>query len=204
MINFAIGADECSWGSVAGPLFVGAVACDYEVMQEVVGITDSKKYSSNVRLLEAESMVKAVTPFTVVKTRSAKELAVEGYEPCRAGLFRAACSVLRRRVFPKRAFAMIDGCSTFGVRNACCYTKGDTLHRIIGAASIMAKAEQIRYMMRLHQEYPEYGFDQHKGYLTALHWQRILEHGMIPSVHRARVIVNAFSNRHQTARFREE
>ena len=61
--------------------------------------------------------------------------------------------------------------------------KGDDLIPSISAASILAKVERDRVMVRYHQEYPQYGFDKNKGYLTKEHMTALQEHGPCP-IHR--------------------
>jgi ribonuclease HII len=61
--------------------------------------------------------------------------------------------------------------------------KGDRLSFSIAAAGIVAKVTRDRIMLELHEQYPVYGFDRHKGYPTATHREAILRHGPCP-VHR--------------------
>ena len=61
--------------------------------------------------------------------------------------------------------------------------KGDALSETIAAASILAKVSRDRLMMELAQQYPQYAFDRHKGYGTALHYQCLDQYGPSP-VHR--------------------
>lgn len=61
--------------------------------------------------------------------------------------------------------------------------KGDDKEPAISAASILAKVARDREMHRLHRQYPQYGFDAHKGYGTAMHMAALAEHGVSP-VHR--------------------
>jgi ribonuclease HII len=61
--------------------------------------------------------------------------------------------------------------------------KGDDKVPAISAASILAKTARDAALMALHKQYPHYGFDQHKGYPTALHLERLRRHGVSP-VHR--------------------
>jgi ribonuclease HII len=55
--------------------------------------------------------------------------------------------------------------------------KGDARCLSIAAASVIAKVTRDRLMLQLHQEYPAYGFDQHKGYGTPMHLAALQEHG---------------------------
>jgi ribonuclease HII len=80
--------------------------------------------------------------------------------------------------------ALIDGnrCPVMKVRSEA-IVKGDDKVAEISAASILAKTARDAQLMVLHQQYPDYAFDQHKGYPTALHLARLAQHGITP-VHR--------------------
>ncbi|MDP9108798.1 MAG: ribonuclease HII, partial [Pseudomonadota bacterium] len=80
--------------------------------------------------------------------------------------------------------ALIDGnrCPVMTIRSEA-IVRGDDSVPSISAASILAKTARDAALHALHREYPVYGFDQHKGYPTALHLERLREHGVSP-VHR--------------------
>ena len=80
--------------------------------------------------------------------------------------------------------ALIDGnrCPVMPVRSEA-IIKGDDKVAAISAASILAKTARDAALMSLHMRYPQYAFDQHKGYPTALHLERLRQHGVSP-VHR--------------------
>ena len=80
--------------------------------------------------------------------------------------------------------ALIDGnrCPVMPIRSEA-IVKGDDKVAAISAASILAKTARDASLMHLHQQYPMYGFDRHKGYPTALHLERLRLHGVSP-VHR--------------------
>jgi ribonuclease HII len=59
--------------------------------------------------------------------------------------------------------------------------KGDALSASVGAASILAKVSRDRLLMELDKEYPQYAFAKHKGYGTALHYEKLAEYGMCPA-----------------------
>ena len=67
---------------------------------------------------------------------------------------------------------------------AQCFPKGDRLYPCISAASVVAKVTRDHWMLRLHEQYPQYGFDRHKGYGTEAHARALMEHGPC-SEHRA-------------------
>jgi ribonuclease HII len=63
--------------------------------------------------------------------------------------------------------------------------KGDSIEPCIMAASIIAKVSRDAHMDTLHQMYPVYGFDQHKGYATKKHYQALQQHGACPEHRRS-------------------
>ena len=88
----------------------------------------------------------------------------------------------------KADFALIDGNRDRGRSAAIitphrCLVKGDSLSASIAAASILAKVSRDRYMVEMAEKYPEYRFDQHKGYGTRLHYELLAQHGPSP-IHR--------------------
>ena len=70
--------------------------------------------------------------------------------------------------------------------------KGDALVPAISAASILAKTARDADLLRLHEQYPQYAFDQHKGYGTALHLRLLREHGPAPNTGAASRSIKAF------------
>ena len=70
--------------------------------------------------------------------------------------------------------------------------KGDALVPAISAASILAKTARDADPLRLHEQYPQYAFDQHKGYGTALHLRLLREHGPCAEHRRSFAPIKAF------------
>ena len=80
--------------------------------------------------------------------------------------------------------ALIDGNRDSGIEAPSrCIVKGDALCADIAAASVLAKVTRDRYMTALASEYPQYGFEKHKGYGTKLHYEMIEKYG-ISDIHR--------------------
>ena len=85
---------------------------------------------------------------------------------------------------PQPELALIDGNRNAGILvNSRCIVKGDASCADIAAASILAKVTRDRYMLELASQYPQYHFEQHKGYGTKLHYETLREFGPSP-VHR--------------------
>ena len=88
------------------------------------------------------------------------------------------------QIAPPPALALIDGNRSAGIETpARCVVKGDATCADIAAASILAKVTRDRYMLELAAQYPQYGFEQHKGYGTAAHYASLRAYGPSP-VHR--------------------
>ena len=66
---------------------------------------------------------------------------------------------------------------------ARCVIKGDALSASIAAASILAKVSRDRYMLKMAEQYPQYAFEKHKGYGTAVHYEALRTYGPSP-IHR--------------------
>ena len=94
-------------------------------------------------------------------------------------------AVLNLSVAP--GLALIDGNRVPADMPVACraIVKGDALEACISAASILAKTARDASLRELHEQYPEYGFDQHKGYGTALHLERLRLHGACPEHRRS-------------------
>ena len=85
---------------------------------------------------------------------------------------------------PQPALALIDGNRNSGISiPSRCVVKGDSLCADIAAASVLAKVTRDRYMLTMAEQYPEYGFEKHKGYGTAQHYAAIRQFGPSP-IHR--------------------
>ena len=91
---------------------------------------------------------------------------------------------------PPADYALIDGNRDHGSRAAILTphetaVKGDSRSASIAAASILAKVSRDRYMLALAEEYPQYHFEQHKGYGTALHREMLDACGPCPAHRRS-------------------
>jgi ribonuclease HII len=74
--------------------------------------------------------------------------------------------------------ALIDGNRNTGIEiPSRCVVKGDSRCADIAAASVLAKVTRDRYMLEMAAKYPEYHFEQHKGYGTKLHYETIRQYG---------------------------
>ena len=171
------GVDEAGRGPLAGPVCAAAVILPQGT--EIPGLNDSKKLSEKRREELYDLIMEKAIAFGVAFA------SVEEIEEL--NILNATYLAMSRAISlldPVPALALIDGNRAKGVHfpNRC-IVKGDAQCADIAAASILAKVTRDRYMRDLAEQYPQYGFEKHKGYGTAEHYSAIREYGPSP-VHR--------------------
>lgn len=172
------GVDEAGRGPLAGPVFAAAVILREDAVPE--GLNDSKKLSEKKRDQLFDEICDKALAYGIA---SASVEEIEEYNILQATFLAMRRAVEMLSVTP--SVVLIDGNRTPSGLTVPCRTviKGDALSASIGAASILAKVSRDRVMMELDAAYPQYAFAKHKGYGTALHYERLVEHGISP-VHR--------------------
>ncbi len=178
MVEIICGADEAGRGPIAGPVYAAAVVLDPD--NPVEGLKDSKKLSEKQR--------DALAPEIKQKAKAWAIASCTTEEIDQLNILWASMLAMKRAIEAlavKPTIALIDGNRTpKGLAiPAEAIVKGDDKVPEISAASILAKTARDAVMMELHAQYPEYGFDRHKGYPTAYHLQQLEKHGVSP-VHR--------------------
>ena len=165
------GVDEAGRGPLAGPVYAAAVILDPR--RPIPGLKDSKLLSEKKRLfLEKEILLHAQACAVAIAT-------VEEID--RLNILQASLLAMKRAVEALKVvpdIAWIDGnrCPKLSCRTKA-IVQGDWLHAVISVASILAKIVRDAEMLVLHARFPQYGFDQHKGYPTPEHFERLLRHG---------------------------
>lgn len=172
------GIDEAGRGPLAGDLVMAG--CVLHTFIE--GLDDSKKLTPKKRELLYETIVKNAT-YHIVKL-SAKEIDEHGISLC---IQRGLQEIIKN--LPSQEY-LFDGNSNFGVDGLATMIKADGKVAEVSAASILAKVTHDRDIMELAKRYPEYGFEKHKGYGTALHVEMIKKYGY-SEVHRKSYKVKA-------------
>jgi ribonuclease HII len=168
------GVDEAGRGPLAGPVVAAAVILDD--LNPIIGLADSKKLTALKReRLFDEIRAKALCC-------SIAEATVEEIDEL--NILQATLLAMRRAVEGLRlkpTKVLVDG-NRLPVLDvlAEAIVKGDSKVQAISAASILAKVHRDRWCQELHAQYPQYGFDGHKGYGTAAHLQALKEHGATP------------------------
>lgn len=158
------GVDEAGRGPLAGPVFAAAVIlCDERPIE---GLDDSKKLTAARREeLAAEIRERALA--WCVASASVAEIDQFNILGATMLAMKRACEGLQ--IAPQQV--LVDGNQIpKGLNCAAQFViGGDAKVPAISAASILAKTERDRYCHEMHSRFPGYGFDQHKGYATALH-----------------------------------
>ena len=169
------GCDEAGRGCLAGSVFAAAVILPPDFHHPL--LNDSKQMTERARnilreVIEREAVAWAVAEVTAARIDEINILkaSIEGMNIAAANLKMAA------------EFLAIDGnrfISHTGLPYKC-IVKGDGKYADIAAASVLAKTHRDEYMLRLHNEFPHYGWDRNKGYPTREHRLAIREYGLTP------------------------
>ena len=165
------GVDEAGRGPLAGPVVSAAVILPPDFSCD--GINDSKKLSEKKReQLLPEILRQAVAS----STGMASHQEIDDINILQASLLSMKRAVKKLKHRPD--FLLIDGKFTIdSVVPQNAVIKGDSLSISIAAASIIAKVTRDAIMREYHKQFPQYGFDRHKGYPTKAHRQAIEAHG---------------------------
>jgi ribonuclease HII len=169
------GVDEAGRGPIAGEVFAAAVILDKDC--EIAGIVDSKKLSSNARDRLCKEIKSAAISWAVSFATVA--------EIDQMNILQASMLAMKRAVAllnERPDLVLVDGNHVPGgmdieVRSII---RGDQTEKVISAASIIAKVARDGRMRGLHEQFPQWMFDAHKGYPTKRHIEIIKDIGLTP------------------------
>ncbi|MGM9522046.1 MAG: ribonuclease HII [Oscillospiraceae bacterium] len=171
------GVDEAGRGPLAGPVYAAAVILPGGL--EIPGLDDSKKLSPAKR----ERLFDIITSSAVsygIGTATHEEIDD-------INILNATYLAMNRAIanlHPMPNMCIIDGNRSNGIcYQNICVVGGDGKSASVAAASVIAKVSRDRFMLEMAKEYPEYGFEKHKGYGTKLHYERLRQYGPSP-IHR--------------------
>ncbi|HEY5892323.1 MAG TPA: ribonuclease HII [Chthoniobacterales bacterium] len=172
------GIDEAGRGPLAGPVVAAAVILPEGFRH--ARLTDSKQLTPNAR----DEIFVEITANTAIQWSVAS---VEPVDIDRLNILRATHQAMRLAIAgltTAPAHVLIDGLPVqpFPIPQTA-LVRGDALSFSIAAASVVAKVTRDQIMRQCHAEYPDYGFDQHKGYATPQHLAMLRRHGPCP-IHR--------------------
>jgi ribonuclease HII len=179
LAEYCAGVDEAGRGPLAGEVYAAAVILD--PTQPIDGLADSKVLTEKRREALAPLIQQRALAWCVARA-SVQE--IDQLNILQATLLAMQRAVQGLKIAPQLAW--VDG--NQAPRLACrvqTIIKGDALVPAISAASILAKTARDAELLRLHGDYPQYGFNLHKGYGTALHMARLKEFGPCPAHRRS-------------------
>lgn len=185
------GCDEAGRGPLAGPVMAAAVVLpsDYSNSR----LNDSKQLTERQREslrseVEREALAWAVATVDAAGVDSLNILHASTHAMCMAvralmgeKVEGTVCGGTNLgKSLPE--YLLIDGNRFYNETDLPyeCIVKGDGKYMPIAAASILAKTYRDEYMVRLHEEYPQYGWDSNKGYPTERHYRAIEQYGITP------------------------
>lgn len=168
-----LGVDEAGRGPMAGPLVVGGVIFPEDFYDE--RINDSKKLTEKKREALYDLIIENALAYQI-EVLSVEEVdTLNVYEASRTGMKRIVESL-------EPDFTLSDAMPLGDIPHLS-IIKGDAKSLSIGAASILAKVTRDRIMKEYGKQYPEYGFEKHKGYVTKAHKESLEKYGVTP-IHR--------------------
>ena len=174
------GVDEAGRGPLAGPLVVAAVILD--PARPIEGLGDSKALGERRREALFPQILERARGYCIRIIEVERIDAINIFQATMAGMRESLCGL----PIPA-ALARIDGNRL--PRDLPCPAEaiigGDAIEPAIMAASILAKVARDRHMLVLHREYPQYGFDGHKGYPSPAHLAALRTHGPCPQHRRS-------------------
>ena len=166
-----LGVDEAGRGPMAGPLVVGGVIFPEDFYDE--RINDSKKLTEKKREELYDLVIENALAYQI-EVLSVEEVdTLNVYEASRTGMKRIVASL-------EPDFTLSDAMPLGDIPHLS-IIKGDAKSISIGAASILAKVTRDRMMKEYGKQYPEYGFEKHKGYVTKAHKEALEKYGVTQS-----------------------
>lgn len=176
-LTLICGVDEAGRGPLAGPVCAAAVILPKHL--QIPGLTDSKKLTDKKRrelfpLIQEQAVSYGIG--------LASETEIDEINILQATFLAMRRALAQLRVKPD--LALIDGNreTDFGL-TVKTVVRGDSISANIAAASILAKVTRDNILLDLAKQYPEYGFDVHKGYGTKAHYEALRMYGPCP-IHR--------------------
>ena len=174
-VGLICGVDEAGRGPLAGPVCAAAVILPAEA--DLPGLNDSKKLSDKKREQLFPEIQRIALAWSVAFAT------VEEIEE--RNILGATMLSMNRAIEGlslRPELALIDGNRNKEIEMPSrCVVHGDARCASIAAASILAKVSRDRLMVELSREYPQYGFEQHKGYGTRAHYEALREYGPCPA-----------------------
>lgn len=169
--EYIVGVDEVGRGPLAGGVLAAAVILDSKVTIE--GLNDSKKLSEKKRIMLDKQIRELALDYAYGYVDENEIDSINIYQASKLAMIRAIKSL------NKRVDYILSDAMPLKELNIpfLAIIKGDSLSASIAAASIIAKVKRDEIMDKFSQSFPEYGFENHKGYPTKFHLQQLKKYG---------------------------
>jgi len=169
------GCDEAGRGCLAGPVVAAAVILPKNFKHSV--LDDSKKLSAKQRTILKDEIIGSAIAWKVAFVNN---LEIDEMNILRASIKAMHIAIEGLEKVPQ--FLLIDGNRFYAYKDIKHKTiiKGDGLFFSIAAASVLAKTFRDEFMEKIHEEYPQYGWNKNKGYPTLIHRAAIMKNGISP------------------------
>lgn len=169
--EYIVGVDEVGRGPLAGGVLAAAVILDSKVIIE--GLNDSKKLSEKKRIMLDKQIRELALDYAYGYVDENEIDSINIYQASKLAMIRAIKSLYKRVDYIlSDAMPLKELDIPF-----LAIIKGDTLSASIAAASIIAKVKRDEIMDKFSESFPEYGFENHKGYPTKFHLQQLKKYG---------------------------
>jgi ribonuclease HII len=169
------GCDEAGRGCLAGPVVAAAVILPKNFKHSV--LDDSKKLSAKQRIMLKDEIIESAIAWKVAFVNN---MEIDEMNILRASIKAMHIAIDGLEKVPQ--FLLIDGNRFYAYKDIKHKTiiKGDGLFFSIAAASVLAKTFRDEFMEKIHEEYPQYGWNKNKGYPTLIHRAAIMKNGISP------------------------
>lgn len=175
--TFIAGCDEVGRGPLAGPVVAAAVILNPDI--KIDGLDDSKKLSEKKRdALDIEIRKKALA-YKIIYIYPKEIDKINIYQASKKAMIEAIKGL---EIEPSFILSDAMPLNELGIPFES-IIKGDSKSATIAAASIIAKVERDKYMVKMSERYPNYGFEKHKGYPTKIHIEALKKYGVL-EIHR--------------------
>lgn len=199
--EFVVGTDEAGRGPGAGPVFAAAV-CFTEIneeLKEALSILNDSKQLSEKHREELFDVIKQNCIYSI-QEGSVQEIEKNNILNTSLNCMKLSCEKVIQQLNNSKTITLVDGNKLIkNYKNKqITVIKGDSKSAAIAAASILAKVTRDRFMLELSKEFPQYDWENNKGYLTAKHVEAIKKFGAT-KWHRTKFLRNILQQKENKA-----
>ena len=199
--EFVVGTDEAGRGPGAGPVFAAAV-CFTEInedLKEALSILNDSKQLSEKHREELFDVIKQNCIYSI-QEGSVQEIEKNNILNTSLNCMKLSCEKVIEQLNNSKTITLVDGNKLIKnyTNKQITVIKGDSKSAAIAAASILAKVSRDRFMLELSKEFPQYDWENNKGYLTAKHVEAIKKFGAT-KWHRTKFLRNILQQKENKA-----